>query len=86
MHYIESFIPGTEPSGFCPIHSPFGSVGGVMGGTGPPAGNEPPPSTAPAIGVPEADTIGAPIAPTRSTSGGGSGVMGGSGPPATSRP
>ena len=63
VHYIESFIPGTEPTGFCPIHSPFGNVGGVMGGSGPsPAGAEPP-STAPAIGVPPADTIGAPLAP-----------------------
>ena len=34
VHYIESFIPGTEPTPFCPIHSPFGSVGGVMGGSG----------------------------------------------------
>ncbi len=33
VHYIESFIPGTEPTAFCPIHSPFGSVGGVMGGS-----------------------------------------------------
>jgi penicillin-binding protein 1A len=83
VHYIESFIPGTEPTGFCPIHSPFGNVGGVMGGTGPsPAGAEQP-STAPAIGVPQADTIGAPLAPAQSTRGGSSGVMGGSGPPAT---
>ncbi|HEU4699638.1 MAG TPA: PBP1A family penicillin-binding protein [Gemmatimonadales bacterium] len=29
VHYIESFIPGTEPVAFCPVHSPFG----VMGGT-----------------------------------------------------
>jgi hypothetical protein len=36
VHYIESFIPGTEPTAFCPIHSPFGAVGGTgpMGGTG----------------------------------------------------
>ena len=27
VHYIESFIPGTEPTAFCPIHSPFGAVG-----------------------------------------------------------
>ena len=35
VHYIESFIPGTEPTAFCPIHSPFGAVGGTgpMGGT-----------------------------------------------------
>ena len=24
--YVESFIPGTEPKEFCPIHSPFGSA------------------------------------------------------------
>jgi penicillin-binding protein 1A len=82
VHYIESFIPGTEPTGFCPIHSPFGNVGGVMGGTGPaPVGGQPP-STAPAIGVPQADTVGAPLAPAQSTPGGGTGVMGGSGPAA----
>jgi penicillin-binding protein 1A len=80
VHYIESFIPGTEPTGFCPIHSPFGSVGGVMGGTGPsPMGGQPP-STAPAIGVPQADTVGAPLTPVRSRAGSGAGVMGGSGP------
>jgi hypothetical protein len=55
----------------------------VMGGTGPsPAGSERP-STAPAIGVPQADTIGAPLAPVQSRQGGGSGVMGGTGPPTT---
>jgi penicillin-binding protein 1A len=80
VHYIESFIPGTEPTGFCPIHSPFGSVGGVMGGAGPPPNQGQPPSTAPAIGVPRADTVGAPLVPTRSTQGGAPGVMGGTGP------
>ena len=39
VHYIESFIPGTEPAAFCPVHSPFGSIG-VMGGESP----EPPPN------------------------------------------
>jgi hypothetical protein len=33
--------------------------------------------------VPQADTIGAPLAPAQSTPGGGSGVMGGSGPAGT---
>ncbi|HEX2218983.1 MAG TPA: PBP1A family penicillin-binding protein [Gemmatimonadales bacterium] len=80
VHYIESFIPGTEPSGFCPIHSPFGSVGGVMGGTGPSPVSGQPPSTAPAIGVPQDDTVGAPLTPARSAPGSGAGVMGGSGP------
>jgi penicillin-binding protein 1A len=84
VHYIESFIPGTEPTGFCPIHSPFGSVGGVMGGSGPAPSGGQQPSTAPAIGVPQADTIGAPLVPTRSTQS-GAGVMGG-GSPATSPP
>ena len=83
VHYIESFIPGTEPTGFCPIHSPFGNVGGVMGGSGPAPGQ--PPSTAPAIGVPRADTVGAPLVPTTRTTQGGTGVMGGSGPTATPR-
>ncbi|HEY7611364.1 MAG TPA: PBP1A family penicillin-binding protein [Gemmatimonadales bacterium] len=80
VHYIESFIPGTEPTGFCPIHSPFGSVGGVMGGAGPSPNPGQPASTAPAIGVPRADTVGAPLVPTRSTQGGATGVMGGTGP------
>ena len=83
VHFIESFIPGTEPTGFCPIHSPFGNVGGVMGGAGPTPGQ--PPSTAPAIGVPRTDTVGAPLVPTTRTTQGGSGVMGGSGPTATPR-
>jgi len=82
VHYIESFIPGTEPSGFCPIHSPFGNVGGVMGGSGPAPVGEQAPSTAPAIGVPKDDTIGSPLAPTQSRGAGGSGVMGGTGPTA----
>ena len=36
VHYIESFIPGTEPVGFCPVHSPF-NVGGTnpLGGAAP---------------------------------------------------
>jgi penicillin-binding protein 1A len=84
VHYIESFIPGTEPTGFCPIHSPFGNVGGVMGGAGPAPNQGPPPSTAPAIGVPRTDTVGAPLVPTRSTQGAATGFMGGTGPPAGS--
>jgi hypothetical protein len=83
VHYIESFIPGTEPTAFCPIHSPFGNVGGVMGGTGPAPGVLDQPSPAPAIGVPQADTVGAPLAPARSRPGSGPGVMGGSGPAAS---
>jgi penicillin-binding protein 1A len=76
VHYIESFIPGTEPVAFCPVHSPFGSIG-VMGGEAP----EPPPTT---TGPPTAPAVGSPIQPTTqggsATSGGTSGVMGGTGP------
>jgi penicillin-binding protein 1A len=54
VHYIESFIPGTEPTAFCPVHSPFGSMGGVMGGSGPDAAPAPGTiPTAPAAGSPE---------------------------------
>jgi penicillin-binding protein 1A len=77
VHYIESFIPGTEPTAFCPVHSPFGSMGGVMGGSGP--------DGAPAAGsTPTTPPTPAPSAPTPSggtaTSGGTAGVMGGTGP------
>jgi penicillin-binding protein 1A len=80
VHYIESFIPGTEPTGFCPIHSPFGAVGGVMGGSGPQPANTTP-STAPAAGgskpmTPQALPPPANAPPPGSTSG----VMGGAGP------
>jgi penicillin-binding protein 1A len=80
VHYIESFIPGTEPTAFCPIHSPFGAVGGAgpLGGSGtapdgaPQPTAPPPPGTAkPVPPVPGA----APAAPGTST-----GVMGGTGP------
>jgi penicillin-binding protein 1A len=79
VHYIESFIPGTEPGAFCPVHSPF-NVGGAnpFGGT-----NAPP--TAPVDGSPPAGTMGGttppPPAPAPSRPGGQSGVMGGAGPP-----
>jgi penicillin-binding protein 1A len=85
VHYIESFIPGTEPTGFCPIHSPFGAVGGAMGGSGP-APSPVTPSTAPAAGVTRPATPGAlpePAAPP--PPGSTSGVMGGSGPPGSSQ-
>jgi penicillin-binding protein 1A len=81
VHYIESFIPGTEPTAFCPVHSPFGSMGGVMGGNGPEAapgtGASP---TAPAVGAP---TPPPPASGGTATSGGTSGVMGGTGPAPT---
>jgi penicillin-binding protein 1A len=76
VHYIESFIPGTEPGAFCPVHSPFGSIG-VMGGESPepqqsPAG----PPTAPAVGSPaQPGTQGG-----TATGAGSTGVMGGTGP------
>src|SRR4051795_8464263 len=77
VHYIESFIPGTEPTAFCPVHSPFGSVGGVMGGSGPDGAPE-------AGALPTTPPPSAPPAPTTSagtaTSGGTAGVMGGTGP------
>jgi penicillin-binding protein 1A len=80
VHYIESFIPGTEPSAFCPVHSPFGSMGGVMGGSGPDAtagtGTSP---TAPAVGAPNQP----PASGGTATSGGTAGVMGGTGPAPT---
>ncbi len=77
VHYIESFIPGTEPTAFCPIHSPFGSVGGVMGGSpAPPPGA--PSATAPAAPTAQQGTPG--TAPSGAP---GTGVMGGAGPPGT---
>jgi penicillin-binding protein 1A len=78
VHYIESFIPGTEPAAFCPVHSPFGS--GVMGGNGPDAApNTGASPTAPAVGAPSS-----PPAPGgTATSGGTAGVMGGTGPAPT---
>jgi membrane carboxypeptidase/penicillin-binding protein len=82
VHYIESFIPGTEPTAFCPVHSPFGSMGGVMGGTGPDAA--PVPGAAPT--APAAGSPGQPPPPSggTATSGGTAGVMGGAGPPPNS--
>jgi penicillin-binding protein 1A len=84
VHYIESFIPGSEPTAFCPIHSPFGSVGGVMGGSPPPTQGAPS-ATAPAAptaqqGTPGSVPAGSPTAPST-----GTGVMGGAGPPGTAR-
>ena len=75
VHYIESFIPGTEPTQFCPIHSPFGAVGsttGPLGGTAPAA--PPPVVVPPGTGPPKPKPGAANSTP--------SGVMGGAGPPA----
>ena len=78
VHYIESFIPGTEPAAFCPVHSPFGSMGGVMGGSGPE------PMEAGTGALPAAPPGGAPPQPPTgggsTSSGGTAGVMGGAGP------
>ncbi|MBA3258539.1 MAG: hypothetical protein H0T68_03605, partial [Gemmatimonadales bacterium] len=80
VHYIESFVPGTEPLGFCPIHSPFGAVGGVMGGTtGPEPGMRSP--TAPA--APTAQPTIPNTSPATTEPVPGTGAMGGSGPPGT---
>ncbi|MGN6392906.1 MAG: penicillin-binding transpeptidase domain-containing protein [Gemmatimonadales bacterium] len=84
VHYIESFIPGTEPTAFCPIHSPFGAVGnsGPLGGAPPDGAPQPtaplppgvgPPNTAPAQQQQKA-------APQPAPSGTATGVMGGTGP------
>jgi penicillin-binding protein 1A len=80
VHYIESFIPGTEPTAFCPIHSPFGAVGGAaspLGGSAPDGAPQPtaplPPGTHPATPAPNAPSAPAPA-------GTSTGVMGGTGP------
>jgi penicillin-binding protein 1A len=81
VHYIESFIPGTEPGAFCPVHSPFGSIG-VLGGESP----QPDPSSG---GTPTAPGVGTPSPQSpqggTATSGGSAGVMGGIGPAPTPR-
>ncbi|HEU4588634.1 MAG TPA: PBP1A family penicillin-binding protein [Gemmatimonadales bacterium] len=87
-HYIESFVPGTEPAQFCPVHSPFnvgGSATSPMGGT-------PPPPTAPPNAT---GTLGA-STPTPQPAGPGSprptpppapqGAMGGQGPVPNPKP
>jgi penicillin-binding protein 1A len=51
VRYMESFIPGTEPTEFCPLHvfDPFG--GSTIGGTGAP-GATATPAAAPAAAPP----------------------------------
>jgi penicillin-binding protein 1A len=72
VHYIESFIPGTEPTDFCPIHSPFGAVGTAgMTGTAPPLA--PVPAQPGPVQMQPAVRSGVPSAA-------GTGVMGGTGP------
>jgi penicillin-binding protein 1A len=85
VHYIESFIPGTEPTAFCPIHSPFGAVGG----TGPLGGGAPsgvPPPTAPlppGVVRPASPPTGPPVPGSPGTT---TGVMGGAGPKPNPQP
>ena len=76
VHYIESFIPGTEPADFCPIHSPFGAVGTGAMGTGPAPPTAPGPAPSAPGASPQATGNGA-------KAGGGAGVMGGAGPSPT---
>jgi len=91
VHYIESFIPGTEPTAFCPIHSPFGAVGnaGPMGGTGQAPDGAPQPTAPLPEGVGPGMPTPAPAAPpavpgrTGTTT---TGVMGGVGPAPNPRP
>jgi penicillin-binding protein 1A len=71
VHYIESFIPGTEPTDFCPIHSPFGAVGTAGMGTGTAPPQAPVPGQ-PQPGAPANQAAPAPV--------GSPGVMGGTGP------
>jgi penicillin-binding protein 1A len=84
VHYIESFIPGTEPTAFCPIHSPFGAVGntGPLGGTPPDGAPQPTAPLPPGVGqpanAPPAQQRPAPAAPA--PGGTATGVMGGTGP------
>jgi hypothetical protein len=83
VHYIESFIPGTEPTAFCPIHSPFGAVGnaGPMGGAPPDGAPQPTAPLPPGVGPP-APQGAAPAGPSPqpAPTGAGTGVMGGTGP------
>jgi len=86
VHYIESFVPGTEPTAFCPVHSPFGVGGGILGGSGPTsAGDAARPSTAPLPGQARPLPSAAPGHPAVPSTGTSQGVMGGAGPPPTSR-
>ena len=94
-HYIESFIPGTEPTQFCPVHSPFnlgGNGASPMGGAAPAPGvpGATAPRTSGTLGgttpVPGAGHPGEQAAPGAGPPASG-GVMGGSGPqPSTGGP
>jgi penicillin-binding protein 1A len=83
LHYIESFVPGTEPTQFCPVHSPFN-----LGGNGAsPMGGAAPAPVAPDGSPRNAGTLGGTAARPRQPDGRpaadppqGTGVMGGTGP------
>ncbi|HEU4648668.1 MAG TPA: PBP1A family penicillin-binding protein [Gemmatimonadales bacterium] len=86
-HYIESFVPGTEPAQFCPVHSPFnvgGSATNPMGGTPPPP--TAPPNATGALGAstpaPQPAGQGSP----RPTPPAPQGAMGGQGPVPNPKP
>jgi len=88
FHYIESFIPGTEPTQFCPVHSPF-NLGG--NGASPMGGSPPPPATPNPPQPPTSGTLGGttprpgqPGSPDPRATPAPGGVMGGSGPPPSS--
>jgi penicillin-binding protein 1A len=82
VHYIESFIPGTEPTAFCPIHSPFGAVGntGPLGGTAPDGAPQPTAPLPPGVGPPNTAPAQPQQKPAAPPSGTATGVMGGTGP------
>jgi penicillin-binding protein 1A len=83
-HYIESFIPGTEPAQFCPVHSPF-NVGGAgpMGGSGPVPNQPVVPGNAGSMGgtTPAHPSPKSGTRPDSAARAAGAGVMGGNGPP-----
>jgi penicillin-binding protein 1A len=62
VRYMESFIPGTEPTEFCPVHlfDPFG--GGASGSTAAPAAAT---GTRPASGAPAVPPVAPAPAPAR---------------------
>ncbi|HET8650849.1 MAG TPA: PBP1A family penicillin-binding protein, partial [Gemmatimonadales bacterium] len=81
VHEIESFIPGTEPTQFCPIHTGFGIVGG-LGPAG--QGTAPVSPSAPTTTTTAGATAQPPAAPANPPT---IGPMGGAArPPATPPP
>ena len=87
-HYIESFIPGTEPTQFCPVHSPF-NLGGTnpMGGAQPgPPGPGQPGTSGSLGGTTPAGQPGAQPPRTAPPPPPPAGVMGGGPPPTSTKP